>query len=102
MLGKEVLEEPIDGPGDGHGEHLVDDLGLYASEVARQPIELVHCPEGISHAQQLTANIGQTEGHVLLSWRGGLRRVLQMSRVVVAAAARAPTSLPEMMWDFGL
>lgn len=75
MLGEEVLEELIDGPGDGRGGHLVDDPGLHAFEVARQPVELVHCPEGIGHARQPAAHIGQAEGHVLLSVEEGLTDV---------------------------
>lgn len=49
-LRKEILEELINGPGDGGGRHLVDDSGLDAFEVPGKAIELVHRPEGIGHA----------------------------------------------------
>ena len=75
VLGEEVLEELIDGPGDGSGRHLVDDAGLHAFEVPGQAVELVHCPEGVGHARQPAADVGQVEGHVLLSIEEGLTDV---------------------------
>lgn len=75
MLGEEVLEELVDGPGDGSGRHLVDDAGLHALEVARQAVELVHRPEGVGHARQPAADVGQVEGHVLLSVEEGFTNV---------------------------
>lgn len=97
-LGEEVLEELINRPRNGGGGHLVDDTRLDAFEVAGQAVELVHRPEGIGHARQPAADVGQREGHVLLSVEKGLTDV----QGVVAAAARAPASPPEMMWDCGL
>lgn len=75
MLGEKVLEELVDGPGNGSGGHLVDDAGLHAFEVAREAIELVHHPEGIGHARQPAADVGQVESHVLLSVEEGLTDV---------------------------
>lgn len=75
MLGEEVLEKLIDGPGNGSGGHLVDDACLYAFEVAGQPIELVHRPKGVGHARQPAADVGQVEGHILLSVKEGLTDV---------------------------
>lgn len=75
VFGEEVLEELIDRPGDGGGWHLVDDPGLHTFEVPGQAIELVHRPEGIGHARQPAADVGQVEGHVLLSVEEGLTDV---------------------------
>lgn len=71
-LGEEVLEELIDRPRNGGGGHLVDHTRLDAFEVAGQAVELVHRPEGIGHARQPAADVGQREGHVLLSVEKGL------------------------------
>lgn len=67
MLGEKVLEKLIDRPGNGSGGHLVDDTCLDAFEVAGEAIELIHHPEGVGHARQPAADVGQVEGHVLLS-----------------------------------
>lgn len=74
-FGEEVLEELIDGPGDGGRGHLVDDPCLDAFEVAHQPVELVYCPEGIGHACQPATDVGQAECHVLLRVEEGLTDV---------------------------
>lgn len=75
MLGEEVLEKFVDGPGDGSGGHLVDDAGVHALEVAGQAIELVYRPEGVGHAREPAVDVGQAEGHVLLSVEKGLTDV---------------------------
>lgn len=75
MLGEEVLEKLIDGPGNGSGRHLVENTGLHAFEVARQAVELVHRPESVGHARQPATDVGQVEGHVLLSVEEGLTHV---------------------------
>lgn len=75
MLGEEVLEKLIDRPGNGSGGHLVDDARLHAFEVARQAIKLVHGPESIGHARKPATDVGQVEGHVLLSVEEGLTDV---------------------------
>lgn len=72
VLGEEVLEKLVDRPGDGSRGHLVDDTGLYAFEVAGQAIEPVHHPKGVGHAREPAADVGQVEGHVLLSVEKGL------------------------------
>lgn len=75
VFGEEVLEELIDRPRDGGGWHLVDDPGLHTFEVPGQAVELIHRPEGIGHARQPAADVGQVEGHVLLSVEEGLTDV---------------------------
>lgn len=75
VLGEKVLEKLVDRPGNGSGRHLVDDAGLYALKVAGQAIELVHHPERVGHARQPAADVGQAEGHVLLSVEEGLTDV---------------------------
>lgn len=49
-LRKEILEELINGPGDGGGRHLVNDSSLDPFEVPGKAVQLVHRPEGIGHA----------------------------------------------------
>lgn len=74
-LRKDVLEELINGPGDGGGRHLVDDSSLDAFEIAGKAVELVHRPEGIGHARQPAADVGQGESHVLLRVEEGFADV---------------------------
>lgn len=74
-LGEEVLKKLIDRPGDGRGGHLVDDTRSHAFEVAGQAVEPVHRAESVGHARQPAADVGQVEGHVLLSVEEGLTDV---------------------------
>lgn len=71
-LRKEILEELIDGPGDGCGRHLVDDSRIETFEKASKAVELVYHPEGVGHARQPATDIGQGERHVLLRVEEGL------------------------------
>ncbi|RLV86537.1 hypothetical protein DV515_00015912 [Chloebia gouldiae] len=66
LLGEEVLEELVHGPGDGRGGHLVNDPSLDASEEAGNPSQLVNGAEGVGHARQVPLDLEGAQGRVLL------------------------------------
>lgn len=67
LLGQEVLEELVHRPGDGSGGHLVYNPSLGPLKEGRQTPEAVHCPEGVGHPRQLSADVNGAEHYVLLS-----------------------------------
>jgi len=64
-LGEDVFEELVDGPGDRRRGHLINDPRLDPSEVGGHAAHLVHRPEGIGHACDVSADVG-AQGQGLL------------------------------------
>lgn len=64
-FGEDVFEELVHRPGNCCRGHLINDSGLDSSEVGGHAAHLVHRPEGIGHACNVSADVG-AQGQGLL------------------------------------